>query len=85
MLLCMRTTLDINDRLLNEAKGYAASRRQSLKSLVEEALRERLHTRTGNRSPASIIPTYSGKGLQPGVDLTDGAALLDVMDAQPGR
>lgn len=81
----MRTTLDINDRLLKEAKGYAASRGQSLKAVVEEALRQRLQTRMGKRPPASIIPTFSGKGLQPGVDLTDSAALLDVMDAQSGR
>lgn len=81
----MRTTLDINDRLLKEAKGYAASRGQSLKAVVEEALRQRLQTRMGKRQPASNIPTFSGKGLQPGVDLTDSAALLDVMDAQSGR
>ncbi len=85
MLLCMRTTLDINDRLLKEAKGYAASRGQSLKALVEDALRQRLHARAGKRPLASVIPTFSGKGLQPGVDLTDSAALLELMDAESRR
>lgn len=81
----MRTTLDINDRLLAEAKRLAASRGVSLKALVEEALRERLHAR-GGRSLAKVrLPTFSGNGLQAGVDLTDSGALLEVMDAEPGR
>jgi len=85
MLYCMRTTLDINDRLLAEAKSLAARRGLSLKALVEEALRERLHARGDQRRAAVALPTYSGDGLRPGVDLTDGAALLEVMDADPGR
>lgn len=85
MLLRMRTTLDINDRLLAEAKSLAARRGLSLKALVEEALRERLHARGDRRRAAVALPTYSGDGLQPGVDLTDGAALLELMDADAGR
>ena len=85
MLLRMRTTLDINDRLLAEAKSLAAQRGFSLKALVEEALRERLHGRGNARRAAVELPTYSGSGLQPGVDLTDSAALLEVMDADAGR
>jgi hypothetical protein len=27
------------------------------------------------------LPVFKGKGLQPGVDLDDSAALLDLMDA----
>ena len=85
MLSCMRTTLDINDRLLAEAKSLAARRGLSLKALVEEALRERLHARSDRRDAAITLPTYSGDGLQSGVDLTDGAAMLEVMDADAGR
>lgn len=85
MLLCMRTTLDINDHLLIEAKRHAASRGLSLKALVEEALRGRLHG-LAVRSPAAVrLPTFHGNGLQQGVDLTDSGALLEVMDAEPGR
>jgi hypothetical protein len=85
MLLRMRTTIDINDRLLAEAKSLAAERGFSLKALVEEALRERLQGRANGRRVAVELPTYSGNGLQPGVDLTDSAALLEVMDADAGR
>lgn len=81
----MRTTLDINDQLLVEAKRLAASRGVSLKALVEEALRERLHSRGVPSSAKVRLPTFSGRGLQPGVDLTDSSALLEVMDAEPGR
>jgi hypothetical protein len=53
--------------------------------MVEEALRERLHARGDRRRAAIALPTYSGNGLQSGIDLTDGAALLEVMDAGAGR
>ena len=85
MLPCMRTTLDINDRLLAEAKSLAAQRGLSLKALVEEALRERLRARGNGQRAVPRLPTYTGAGLQPGVDLTDGAALLAVTDADAGR
>jgi len=81
MLLCMRTTLDINDRLLAETKRLAAKRGVSLKAIVEEALRERLLSRGSERRSKVRLPVFSGNGLQPGVDLTDNSALLEVMDA----
>jgi hypothetical protein len=81
----MRTTLDINDRLMAEAKSLAARRGLSLKALVEEALRERLHARGDNPRAEVSLPTYAGNGLQPGVDLSDSAALLEAMDADAGR
>lgn len=85
MLCCMRTTLDINDPLLADAKGLAAQRGLSLKALVEEALRDRLHAAAGKQRVAEPLPTYSGADLQAGVDLTDSAALLEVMDADARR
>lgn len=81
MLCCMRTTLDINDRLLAEAKSLAARRGLSLKALVEEALRERLHSRNLKARQVPELPTFTGHGLQPGVDLTDSASLQELMDA----
>lgn len=77
---CMRTTLDINDELLKAAKAHAARHGQSFKALVESALREVLHRpRSGDAAPP--IPTFDGKGLQSGVDLTDNAVLEDLMRA----
>jgi len=36
----MKTTIDINDALLLKAKQLAAARQQSLKSILETALRQ---------------------------------------------
>ena len=84
MLLCMRTTIDINDELLKEAKSYALNERKTLRMVVEQALRVFL------ASPARpdavdvpAIPVFRGQGVQPGVDLTDNAALEELMDAEP--
>lgn len=43
MLLCMRTTLDLDDALAIEAKKAAVDRRCSLRALVHEGLRLVLH------------------------------------------
>ena len=40
MLLCMRTTVDINDELMRQIKRLAADEKVSLKQIVERALRE---------------------------------------------
>lgn len=82
MLLCMRTTIDINDELLRAVKSHAARDRRTLKAVVEQALRQHL------AGPASVAPTgppipvFRGHGVRPGVDLTDNAALEDFMDAE---
>ena len=79
----MRTTIDINDELLRAVKAHAAGERKTLKATLEQALREFL---TGPARPAAgapPLPTFRGRGMQPGVDLTDGAALEALMDAEP--
>lgn len=77
----MRTTIRINDQLLKEAKELALRRGISLTALIEDALREVLarQGRSGQRKPARLV-TFEGNGLQPGVDLDDSAALLDLME-----
>src|SRR5688572_2608689 len=83
MLLCMRTTVDLDDFLLREAKVVARQNGVTLTSFIEDALRERLARRreaqAGKREWVSL-PTNGGEGLQPGVDLDDSRALLDIMD-----
>ena len=84
MLLCMRTTIDINDELLRATKAYAASEHKTLKMAVEQALREFLASLDGPVvADAPPIPVFGGQGVQPGVDLTDNAALEDLMRAEP--
>ena len=42
MLLCMRTTMDINDELMRHAKKKAADDGVPLRDVVEDALRRYL-------------------------------------------
>ncbi|MYN64666.1 MAG: DUF2191 domain-containing protein [Acidobacteria bacterium] len=78
----MRTTIDINDELLRAAKSHAARDRRPLKAVVEQALRELLAGPARVATDGPPIPVFRGQGVQPGVDLTDNAALEDRMNAE---
>jgi hypothetical protein len=81
----MRTTITIDDGLLADARKAALESGQSLGHLVEDALRERLSRRRDMPSRRPELPlSGAAGGLQPGVNLDDGAAVLDRMDG-PGR
>ena len=76
----MRTTVKIDDQLLAEAKAQAARSGRTLSEVVEDALRESLSRGARSVRERSIeLPTFSSR-LQPGVDLDDSAALLDLME-----
>ena len=82
MLFCMRTTLDLDDRLLTDAKVLARQSGKTLTAVIEDALRERLARRPeGKRTRRVRLPTVGGNGPRPGVDLDDSAGLRDLMDA----
>ncbi len=77
----MRTTIRINDRLLEEVKKLALSSNITLSALVENALREMLSRRQKNKEkPRVELITFKGRGLKHGVDLDDTAALLELME-----
>lgn len=77
----MRTTVYLPDDLLVKAKKLAATNRTTLTKLIEDSLRE---TVTRRPQPAARrarrIVTYRGKGVRPGIDLDDTAALVDLID-----
>jgi plasmid stability protein len=81
--LCMRTTIRLDDTLLRQAKAAAAATGRSLNDLIVDAIRAALAPR---QRPSRVfeLPTSGGYGLQPGVDLDDSAALLDLMDGRSG-
>ena len=83
MLFCMRTTLNVDDDLYRAVKASAAASGQTVTSFVEEAMRLLLlrheQARSEERKPYVIEPYGSG-GTFPGVDLTNNAALEDLMD-----
>jgi hypothetical protein len=77
----MRTTIKIDDRLLAEAKTRAADSGRTLNAVVEDALREAFARRVAAGRPGRPkLPVLRGSRLMPGVDLDDGAALLDLME-----
>jgi hypothetical protein len=78
----VRTTIDFPEDLLREAKQRAARERRSLSEVVTDALRSSFaQVATERREPVEL-PTFGGGGLQPGVDLDDTAALLDLMEGR---
>jgi hypothetical protein len=78
----MRTTVRLDDALLTRAKAEAIRTGRTLTQVLEDALRESLsrRERSSKDRPSEDLPTFAGKGLQPGVDLDSSAALLELMD-----
>ena len=68
--------------LLVEAKTRAARSGRTLNQVVEDALREAFARRDGAGPGGSELPVFRGGRVMPGVDLDDGAALLDLMDGR---
>jgi len=77
----MRTTVRLDERLLREAKEFAARERRTLTAVIDDALRQLL-ARTavprGQRRSVQLV-TFRGAGVRPGADLDDSAALADLM------
>lgn len=77
----MKTTLDLNDRLLIEAKTLAAQQRSSLTRLIEEGLRMRLQSAGRKPVKPRRIPVHRGRGgLAPGLNPLSNKALLQAAD-----
>lgn len=78
----MRTTVRLDERLLAEAKRYAAESGRTLQSVLEDALRQTLARRRARpRAKRVRLKTVTGSGVRPGVDLDDSASLLELMES----
>ncbi len=79
----MRTTIQFDDELLKEAKAVAAASGRTLAELVEESVRENLARRKAAVGGKRIsLPTFKGGDVLPGVDISNSAALLDIMEGR---
>jgi hypothetical protein len=77
----MRTTVNIDERLLKEAKEAALRTNRSLSQVLEEGVRLVLRQRIRSGRPVRTpLVTFGEGGLQPGMDLDDSAALLGAME-----
>lgn len=82
----MKTTLNIHDTLLIEAKALAARQRSTLTRLIEEGLRMRLRIEQlppiKAKSPMPVFPVLQGKGgLAPGLSGLSTREMLDLLDS----
>lgn len=80
----MRTTISIEDSLLQKAKKISHERRCSLRQVIEDALRaafakDRKTLRCKSQRP---LKTFKGSGIQPGIDLSSSPGLLDAMESR---
>jgi hypothetical protein len=78
----MKTTLDINDQLLADAKALAAQQRTTLTRLIEEGLQLRLRAKADAAKPGRVrLPVFKGRGgLVAGVNPLSNKSLLKALD-----
>jgi hypothetical protein len=80
-MVCMRTTVDLPDGLLREARERAAEEGTTLTALLADGLRLRLsRVITGPRRRRKLPVSKAGGGLQPGIDPASNASLFDAAD-----
>ena len=80
MLQCMRTTVRVNDDLLERAKKRAADEGRTLTSLIEDGLALALaKPKSGRRKRVELPVSKASGGVLPGVDLNRSSDLEEVM------
>lgn len=76
----MRTTVSIDNQLLELAKLRAHQRHQTLGEFVESAIQHYLASDT-SAAEVPAVPVFTrGTGLVPGVDASSNRGLLDALD-----
>ena len=77
----MKTTLDLNDQLLADAKALAAQQRTSLTRVIEEGLQLRLHAKAASAKWQRVrLQVFKGRGgLVAGVDPLSNKAMLEAL------
>ena len=80
----MRTTISIEDSLLQKAKKISHERRCSLREVIEDALRAAFakNRKTTRSNPQRPLKTFKGSGIQPGIDFSSSPALLNAMESR---
>ena len=80
----MRTTLNLDDQVLHQAKRQVARDGITLTRFVEDALRAQLKMASNPEGPFRLrLKTVAGN-RPPSVDFCDQDALYDVIDNKPG-
>lgn len=77
----MRTTVDINDQVLRDAKKRAAEQGKPLRAVVEEALRALIHGRAIEPAGFELQWRTERGRLREGVRLDDRRSLFNLRKA----
>jgi len=83
MLLCMRTTLNIEDAVIERARRRAAKEGTTLTAIVERALRSFLTRRVEAPVPLAERWVVIRGEREPAVDLADRDRLHDLLGERP--
>ena len=77
----MKTTLNIDNQLLADAKALAAQQRTSLTRLVHEGLKWRLRVQAATPLRGKLrLPVFKGRGgLSAGVDPLSNKSMLEAL------
>ncbi len=80
----MRTTVRLDEALMERARREAARRGMTLTSLIEQGLQLALRRplRRSRRDAVSLPECRAGGGVLPGVNLDDSASLLDRLEGR---
>lgn len=80
----MRTTVRLDEALLERARAEATRRKTTLTSLIEQGLELVLRRpmKRAEHRPVGLPECRAGGGTLPGVDLNDSASLLDRLDGR---
>jgi len=77
----MRTTISIDDQVLESTKRRAVERRTTLGQVIEEALRAALLRPAEAAAPAPFkLVTFRGASPRPGINLDRSSELLELED-----
>ena len=79
----MKTTIDIADSILEQARDLAARRRTTLRALVEEGLRGVVKDRRNRHRFTLRRVTFGGRGIRPEMAEADWDTVRDA--AYSGR
>ena len=82
MLLCMRTTIELDDPLFRQLKIEAARKGESLRKVVNDCLRRGLAVPVKGKKYVFRWKTGPRGRILPGVRLDDRESLFDLMDGR---
>jgi hypothetical protein len=80
----MKTTVELSDGLLRQAKRVALKERTTVKALIERGLRIVISNQNANRAFTLRKASFRGDGLMQGRSLSDWSSVRDAIYSERG-